>query len=58
MSVTSEEPRGRQIPDRLTSPLRKALSSWELLLFSVTTADIVQLKTVQITFQHDFASFK
>lgn len=35
MSVISEEPRGRQIPDRLTSPLRKALSSWELLLFGV-----------------------
>ncbi|MBK4217644.1 ABC transporter permease [Paracoccus caeni] len=38
MSVTSEEPRGRQIPDRLTSPLRKALSSWELLLFGVAVA--------------------
>ena len=34
----SETPHGRHIPDRLTSPLSRALKRWEVLLFLVAAA--------------------
>jgi rhamnose transport system permease protein len=34
----SEPPHGRHIPDRLTSPLSRALKRWEVLLFVVAAA--------------------
>lgn len=34
----SETPHGRRIPDRLTSPLSRALKRWEVLLFLVAAA--------------------